>query len=180
MAQAGQYFVLPERARIPVPQTSQQRFVRPRTLRSCPGVRRKSEPSGSRSMGSSLCIFALLCDELCVRWVVQRSKRGFAQALLFSDNQAAVLQLPEDSRGALTAAVEFGLRLFQGEVQPNCAVRLDVAVLPGNAGPIQKHGIQHLGVIGDVVKVFILQEKSRQRDVASCRTMDRELTKNLS
>ena len=90
----------------------QQRFVRPRTLRSCPGVRRKSEPSGSRSMGSSLCIFALLCDELCVRWVVQRNKRGLAQALLFSDNQAAVLQLPEDPRGALAAAVEFGLCLL--------------------------------------------------------------------
>ena len=44
----------------------QQRFVRPRTLRSCPGVKRKNVPSGSRSMGSSLCIFTLLCDELCI------------------------------------------------------------------------------------------------------------------
>ena len=78
--------------------------------------------------------FALLCDELCIRWVIQRNKRGLAQALLAPDNQAAVLQFPEDSRGALTAAMEFGLRLLQGEVQPDRAVRLDVAVLSGNAG----------------------------------------------
>ena len=90
----------------------QQRFVSPRTLRSCPGVKRKSVPSGSRSMVSSLCIFALLCDELCIHWVVQRNKRGPAQALLFSDNQATVLQLPEDPRGTLTAAMEFHLCLF--------------------------------------------------------------------
>lgn len=94
----------------------QQRFVRPRTLRSYPGVKRKSVPSGRRSMGSSLYIFTLLCDELCVRWVVQRNEGGLAQALLFSDNQAAVLQLPENPCGALAAAVEFGLRLFQGKV----------------------------------------------------------------
>ena len=30
------------------------------------------------------------------------------------------------------------MRLFQGEVQPNRAVRLDVAVLPGNACPVQQ------------------------------------------
>ena len=34
--------------------------------------------SGRRSMGSSLCIFALLCDELCVRWVVQRDEGGLS------------------------------------------------------------------------------------------------------
>ena len=33
---------------------------------------------GRRSMGSSLCIFALLCDELCVRWVVQRDEGGLS------------------------------------------------------------------------------------------------------
>ena len=96
--------------------------------------------SGRRSMGSSLCIFALLCDELCVRWVVQRNEGGLAQTLLAPNNQAAVLQLPEDPRGALAAAVEFGLCLLQGEVQPNCAVRLDVAVLPGNACSRRKDG----------------------------------------
>ena len=94
-------------------------------------------------MGSSLYIFGLLCDELCIRWVVQRNKRGLAQALLFSDNQAAVLQFPEDPRGALAAAVEFGLRLFQGEVQPNGAVRFDVAVLPRDAGSVQQQRVEH-------------------------------------
>ena len=163
MAQAGQYFVLPERARMPVPQTSQRRsffglrmacssfgcwgstarrnqpaeqasrdVLRADTVQQqavairevaaalcktahaaeLPRRQAKSEPSGSRSMGSSLCIFALLCDELCIRRVVQRNEGGLAQALLFSDNQAAVLQFPEDPRGALAAAVEFGLRLF--------------------------------------------------------------------
>ena len=34
--------------------------------------------SGRRSMWSSLCIFALLCDELCVRWVVQRDEGGLS------------------------------------------------------------------------------------------------------
>ena len=34
--------------------------------------------SGRRSMGSSLCIFALVCDELCVRWVVQRDEGGLS------------------------------------------------------------------------------------------------------
>ena len=33
---------------------------------------------GRRSMGASLCIFALLCDELCVRWVVQRDEGGLS------------------------------------------------------------------------------------------------------
>lgn len=33
---------------------------------------------GRRSMGSSLCIFTLLCDELCVRWVVQRDEGGLS------------------------------------------------------------------------------------------------------
>ena len=89
-------------------------------------------------MRSSLCIFGLLCDELCVRWVVQRNKRGLAQALLAPNNQATILQLPEDSRGALAAAVELCLRLLQGEVQPDRAVRLDIAVLPGNAGSVQQ------------------------------------------
>ena len=155
----------------------QQRFVRPRTLRSCPGVRRKSEPSGSRSMGSSLCIFGLLCDEFCVRWIVQRDEGGLAQPLLFSDNQAAVLQLPEDPRGALAAAVELGLRLFQGEVQPNRAVWLDVAVLPGNAGSVQQQRIEYLGVVADVPQGFVLEKKPRERYIGRCWALRRELAK---
>ena len=114
-------------------------------------------------MGSSLCIFTLLCDELCVSWVVQRNKRGLAQPLLFSDNQAAVLQLPEDPRGALAAAVEFGLRLLQGEVQPDRAVRLDVAVLPGNACSVQQQRIEYLRVVADGSQGFVLEKEPRKR-----------------
>ena len=157
----------------------QQRFARPRTLRSCPGVRRKSVPSGRRSMGSSLCIFALLCDELCIRWVVQRNKHGLAQALLFSDNQAAVLQLPEDPRGALAATMELRLRLLQGEVQPDGAVRLDVAVLPGNAGSVQQQCVEHLGVVADVPQGFILEKEPWKRHIGRRWALRRELAKSF-
>jgi len=77
------------------------------------------------------CAILFWLNQLCVRWVVQRNEGGLAQTLLALNDQAAVLQLPEDPRGALAAAVELRLRLLQGEVQPNRAVRLDVAVLPG-------------------------------------------------
>lgn len=82
--------------------------------------------------------------------------------MLSAVDEAAQFQLTENSGNGLSAAVQPLLGLLNGKVQSDGAVRLNVAVLPGNAGPIQKHGIQHLGVIGDVVKVFILQEKSRQ------------------
>ena len=157
----------------------QQRFVRPRTLRSCPGVRQKNEPSGSRSMGSSLCIFALLCDELCVRWVVQRDEGGLAQALLAPNNQTAILQLPEDPRGALAAAVEFGLCLLQGEVQPDRAVRLDVAVLPGNAGSVQQQRIEHLRVVADVPQGFILEQGPWKRHIGRRWALRCELAKSF-
>ena len=173
------YGQTPSSSRHSPPEKLQQRFVRPRTLRSCPGVKRKSVPSGNRSMGSSSCIFALLCDELCVRWVVQRNEGWFAQTLLFSDNQAAVLQLPEDSRGALAAAVEFGLRLLQGEVQPNRAVRLDVAVLPGNAGSIQQQRIEHLGIVADAPQGFVLEKEPRKRYIGRRWALRRELAKSF-
>ena len=169
----------PSSSRHSPPEKLQQRFVRPRTLRSCPGVKRKSVPSGRRSMGSSLCIFALLCDELCIRWVVQRNEGGLAQALLFSDNQAAVLQLPEDPRGALAAAVELDLCLLQGEVQPDRAVRLDVAVLPGNAGSVQQQRIEHLRVVADVPQGFVLEKKPRKRHIGRRWALRRELAKNF-
>ena len=75
------------------------------------------------------CAILFWLNQLCIRWVVQRNEGGFAQPLFSANDQAVVLQLPEDSRGALTAAVEFGLRLLQGEVQPDraaglCAVSL--------------------------------------------------------
>ena len=79
------------------------------------------------------CAILFWLNQLCVRWVVQHDEGGLAQPLFSANDQAAVLQLPEDPCGALAAAVEFGLRLLQGEVQPDGAVRLDVAVLPGNA-----------------------------------------------
>ena len=116
---------------------------------------------------------------LCVRWVVQRDEGGLAQPLLFSDNQAAVLQLPEDSRGALTAAVEFGLRLFQGEVQPNRAVRLDVAVLPGDAGSIQQQRIEHLRVVADVPQGFVLEKEPRERHIGRRWALRREFAKSF-
>ena len=45
-------------------------------------------------------------NQLRVRWVVRRNKRGLAQTLPAPNNQVAVLQLPEDPRGALAAAVQ--------------------------------------------------------------------------
>ena len=75
------------------------------------------------------CAILFWLNQLCVRWVVQRNEGGFAQALLAPNNQAAILQLPEDPHGALAAAVELCLCLLQGEVQPDraaglCAVSL--------------------------------------------------------
>ena len=114
-----------------------------------------------------------------VRWVVQRDEGGLAQPLLFSDNQAAVLQLPEDPRGALAAAVEFGLRLLQGEVQPDGAVRLDVAVLPGNAGSVQQQRIEHLGVVADVPQSFVLEKEPWKRHIGRRWALRRELAKSF-
>ena len=125
------------------------------------------------------CAILFWLNQLCVRWIVQRNKRGLAQALLFSDNQAAVLQLPEDSRGALAAAVEFGLRLFQGEVQPDRAVRLDVAVLPGDDGSIQQQRIEYLRVVADVPQGFILEKEPWKRHIGRRRALRRELAKSF-
>ena len=110
---------------------------------------------------------------------IQRNKRGLSQALLASNDQAAILQLPEDPRGALAAAVEFGLRLFQGEVQPNRAVRLDVAVLPGNAGSVQQQRVEHLGVVADVPQGFVLEKKPWERHIGRRWALRRELAKSF-
>ena len=125
------------------------------------------------------CAILSWLNQLCVRWVIQRNKRGLAQALLAPNDQAAVPQLPEDSRGALTAAVEFGLRLFQGEVQPNRAVRLDVAVLPGNACSVQQQRVEHLGVVADVPQGFVLEKEPRKRHIGRRRALCRELAKSF-
>ena len=113
------------------------------------------------------CAILFWLNQLCVRWVVQRNKRGLSQALLAPNDQAAAFQLPEDPRGALAAAVELCLRLLQGEVQPNRAVRLDVAVLPGNAGSVQQQRIEHLRVVADVPHGFVLEKKPRKRHIAN-------------
>ena len=125
------------------------------------------------------CAILFWLNQLCIRWVVQRNEGGLAQTLLAPNNQAAVLQLPEDPRGALAAAVEFGLRLLQGEVQPNRTVRFDVAVLPGNAGSVQQQRIEHLGVIADVPQGFILEKEPWKRHIGRCRALHRELAKSF-
>ena len=54
---------------------------------------------------------------------------------------------------------ELCLCLFQREVQPNRVVRLDVAVLPGNAGSVQQQRVEFLGIVADVPQGFILEKK---------------------
>ena len=92
----------------------------------------------------------------------------FSYYTLYQTIFMLLLYIPEDSRGALAAAVELCLRLFQGEVQPDRAVRLDVAVLPGNAGPVQQQGIEDFGVVADVPQRFVLQQKPWKRHIG-CR-----------
>ena len=130
-------------------------------------------------MVSILRIGLFLDDQLCIRRVIQRDEGGLAQALLFSDNQAAVLQFPEDPRGALAAAVELGLRLFQGEVQPDGAVRLDVAVLPGNAGSVQQQRIEYLRVVADAPQGFVLEKEPRKRHIGRRWALHRKPTKSF-
>ena len=130
-------------------------------------------------MVSILRIGLFLDDQLCIRRVIQRDEGGLAQALLFSDNQAAVLQFPEYPRGALAAAVELGLRLFQGEVQPDGAVRLDVAVLPGNAGSVQQQRIEYLRVVADAPQGFVLEKEPRKRHIGRRWALRRELAKSF-
>ena len=113
-----------------------------RTLRACPGMSRGSIFAGYFVFVTSLFISFLLCDELGVCRVIQCNDRRFAKPLFPADDQAAVLQLPEDPRGALAASVQFLLRLFQREVQTDRTVRLNVSVLSGNTRPVQQERIQ--------------------------------------
>ena len=55
-------------------------------------------------MVSSLRIGLILDDQFGIRRVVQRDEGGLAQALLAADNQATILQFPEDLCGALAPA----------------------------------------------------------------------------
>ena len=56
--------------------------------------------------------------------VVERDHGGPAEALLLSAGQTAVLQLPENAGGRLTAAVKLLLRLLYGEIKADGAVCL--------------------------------------------------------
>ena len=125
------------------------------------------------------CAILSWLNQLCVRWVVQRNKRRLAQTLLAPNDQAAVFQLPEDPRGALAAAVELCLRLLQGEVQPNRAVRLDVAVLAGNACSVQQQRVEHLGVVADVPQGFVLEKEPWKRQIGCRWALCCELAKSF-
>ena len=75
--------------------------------------------------------------------------------------------------------MEFGLRLLQGEVQPDRAVRLDVAVLPGDAGSVQQQRIEYLRVVADVPQGFVLEKEPRERHIGRCWALRRELAKSF-
>ena len=117
------------------------------------------------------CAILSWLNQFCVRRVIQRNEGGLAQALLAPNNQAAVLQLPEDPRGALAAVVELCLCLLQGEVQPDGAVRRDVAVLSGNACSVQQQRIEYLRVVADVPQGFILEKEPRKRHIGRRRAL---------
>ena len=63
--------------------------------------------------------------------------------------------------------MELRLRLLHDEVNPDGAVRLDVAVLPGNAGSVQQERVEHLRVVADVPQGFVLEKKPRKRHIAN-------------
>ena len=71
------------------------------------------------------------------------------------------------------------MRLSQGEVQPNRAVRLDVAVLPGNAGSVQQQRIEYLRVVADAPQGFVLEKEPRKRHIGRRRALHRELAKSF-
>ena len=119
----------------------------------------------------------LFHNEFCVGRVIERDQRRSAKPLLLPDNEAAVFQLPEDPCDALPAAMQPFLCLLHREIQADGSVWFDVTVLLGNTRPVQQHGIQHLGIVGDVPQRLILKKKSGQRHIGSCRTFCGKLTK---
>ena len=133
-----------------------------------------------RPLAGRFCTILFRLNEFCVHRVVQRDEGGLAQALLSPNDQIAVLQFPEDSRGALAAAVELCLYLLQAEVQPDRAVRLGVAVLPENASSVQQQRIEHLGVVADVPQGFVLEKKPWERYIGCRRALRREPCKKFS
>ena len=51
-------------------------------------------------------------------------------------------------RRYLSAPAEFRFGVLHGEVQADGPICFDIAFLLGNPRPVQKQGVQHLGVIG--------------------------------
>ena len=150
-----------------------------RTLRACPGVSRGSVFAGYFVFVTSLLIGFLLRDELGICRVIQCNDRRFAKSLFPADDQTAVLQLTENPCSALSAAVQLLLRLFQCEVQADRAVRLNVSVLPGNAGSIQQQRIEHLRVVADVPQGFVLEKEPWKRHIGRRWALRRELAKSF-
>ena len=59
------------------------------------------------------------------------------------------------------------------------AIRLDAAVLPGDAGSSQQQRIEHLGVVADVPQGFVLEKEPRKRYIGRRRALRRELAKSF-
>ena len=133
-----------------------------------------------RHLSGRYCAVFLRLNQLRIRGIIQRNQCGFSKPLFLSADQTAELKLMKYPRRTLSAAVQLLLRLFQGEVQPDRAVRLDVAVLPGNAGSVQQQRVERLGVVADVPQGFILEKKPGERYIGCRRALRREPYKKFS
>lgn len=67
-------------------------------------------------------------NEFRICRVVERDHGGPAEALLPAADQTAVLQLPENAGGRLTASVKLLLSLFHGEIKADGAVRFEKTI----------------------------------------------------
>lgn len=63
--------------------------------------------------------------------------------------------------------------------QPNRAVRLDVAVLPGDACSVQQQRIEYLRVVADVPQGFVLEKEPWKRHIGRRWALRRELAKSF-
>ena len=77
--------------------------------------------------------------------VIQRDDGRAALAALDAGNEAAALQLPNHRDASVFALVQLLPYLFHGEEDLDVPVPVIVAVLPGDACPIQHQHIQELG-----------------------------------
>lgn len=80
---------------------------------------------------------------------IQRDFRRPAQALLGAHDQAAPLQLLKGPRRHLAATAQLFLGFLHGEVEAHGSVRLQIAVVLGEIGPVEQQGVEQPGVIGD-------------------------------